>query len=106
MCYEALNNAVYLCHSNNRDVKDRSYQYNRLALLPDMIVGVHFSECNSLHHVLDAMTVTRTANGISIDEAACVELQDGQVVDVFGGDAFKITMHDFITQKYTITPVF
>jgi cyanophycinase-like exopeptidase len=65
---------------------------------------VHFNECHALPHVLDAMTLTRTANGIGIDEAACVELHDGQIAEVFGGNAYKITMHDFITQKYTITP--
>lgn len=51
------------------------------------------------------MTFTRTTTGIGIDEAACVELHDGQVVEVFGGRAYKITMHDFMAQAYTVTPV-
>lgn len=76
-----------------------------LALLPDMIVGVHFSECQALTHVLEAMALTKTTTCIGIDEAACVELHDGQVAGVLGGSAYKITMHDFITQKYTIMPI-
>jgi cyanophycinase len=77
-----------------------------LALLSDMIVGFHFSKCHALLHVLEAMKLTKTANGIGIDEAACVELHDGHVADVFGGNAYKILMHDFRTQAYTITPIF
>jgi cyanophycinase len=77
-----------------------------LGLLTDTIVGVHFNECHALPHVLEAMVLTKTTIGIGIDEVACVELHDGHVADVFGGNVYKIIMHDFTTQAYTITLIF
>lgn len=76
-----------------------------LALLPDMIVSVHFSECHALPHVLDAMTLTTTAKAIGIDEDACIVLYDGQIAEVFGGNAYQITMHNFATQTYNMIPI-
>ena len=76
-----------------------------LGFLSDMILGVHFSECNALPYVLDAMTITKTVNGIGIDEATCIVMHDGKIADIFGGNAYQITMNDFKTKAYDITPI-
>jgi cyanophycinase len=74
-----------------------------LGLIDHLIVGVHFSEWNSLPHLLEAMKQTETAVALGIDESACVVLQDSHVKQVLGRSVYEIRMTDFRSVAYRIT---
>jgi cyanophycinase len=76
-----------------------------LGLLPDVVVGVHFTEWDALPEVLAVMEKTRTPTGFGIDEPACLMYVQEQLVKVLGASAYKISMTEFEHMSYTITPV-
>lgn len=74
-----------------------------LALVNDIIVGVHFTERNVLPSVLEAMARTRTRTGWGIDEPACAVFEDGQLKGALGRSVYEIVMTDFETRAYRMT---
>jgi cyanophycinase len=74
-----------------------------LGLVSDLIVGVHFTACNALPSVLEAMAKTRTKTGWGIDEPACAVFEDGRFKGTLGQSVYEIVMTDFETQAYRIT---
>ena len=71
-----------------------------LGLVSDLIVGVHFTACNALPSVLEAMAETRTKTGWGIDEPACAVFEDGRFKGTLGQSVYEIVMTDFETQAY------
>lgn len=74
-----------------------------LGLVGGLIVGVHFSEWDALPHVLEAMSKTRTAVGLGVDESACAVLENGQLKRVLGRSVYRIEMTDFEARAYRMT---
>jgi cyanophycinase len=74
-----------------------------LGLVDNLIVGVHFSEWNTLPSVLEAMTRTQISTGWGIDEPACAVFEDGQFAGAMGGSVYEIAMTDFETKTYRLT---
>ena len=73
-----------------------------LGLVSGLIVGVHFSEWNSLPYILEAMSKTRTAVGLGIDGAACAILENGQFKRALGESVYRIEMTDFEAKAYKV----
>jgi cyanophycinase len=74
-----------------------------LGLVSDLIVGVHFTACNDLPSVLEAMAETRTKTGWGIDEPACAVFEDGRFKGTLGRSVYEIVMTDFETRAYRMT---
>jgi cyanophycinase len=75
-----------------------------LGLLPDHIIGVHFSEQNYLPHMLAAMNQTQIPEGLGMDEGACAVWENGQLKMVIGRTVYEVSMTDFARQKFTLRP--
>jgi cyanophycinase len=73
-----------------------------LGLVSGLIVGVHFSERNSLPHLLEAMSATQTATGLGIDGPACAILENGEFKRALGESVYRIEMTDFETKAYRV----
>ncbi len=96
--------APEVCAIPPEDTGDASVRIGTgLGLVSDLILGVHFTQWNTLPHVLEAMARTRTALGLGIDEAACALLEDGQLKRVLGRSVYEIVMTDFEARTYRIT---
>jgi cyanophycinase len=74
-----------------------------LGLVSDIIVGVHFTEWNTLPSVLEAMARTQTRTGWGIDEPACAVFEDGQFRRALGRSVYEIVMTEFETRAYRMT---
>jgi cyanophycinase len=74
-----------------------------LGLVSGLIVGVHFTEWNTLPSLLEAMARTQTKTGWGVDESACAVFEDGQFRGTLGRSVYQIVMSDFETQAYRIT---
>jgi cyanophycinase len=73
-----------------------------LGLVSGIILGVHFTEWNTLPHMIEAMVETRTATGLGIDEAACVVLENGELKRVLGQSAYEIELTDSGAQTHKV----
>lgn len=74
-----------------------------LGLVSELIVGVHFTEWNTLPSVLEAMARTETRTGWGIDESACAVFEDGRFKGALGRCVYEIVMTDFEAQAYRVT---
>jgi cyanophycinase len=73
-----------------------------LDLVSDVLVGVHFSERNSLPDVLEAMSITHTGVGLGIDEPACAVFEQGEFAGVLGQNVHEIRMASFESKEYVM----
>jgi cyanophycinase len=76
-----------------------------LGLISNILLGVHFSERNTLHNMLEAMAISKTPKGLGIDESACVVFEDGSFKGMLGRTVYEIVMTDFENKNYKITPL-
>jgi len=74
-----------------------------LGLLSGLILGVHFSERNTLPNMLEAMAKTKTQKGLGIDEPACVVFEGGRFKRILGKAVHEVVMTNFDTKDYEIT---
>jgi cyanophycinase len=74
-----------------------------LGLIGNLILGVHFSERNTLPVILEAMAKTKTQKGLGIDESACVVFEDGRFKRILGKAVHEVVMTNFDTKAYEIT---
>ena len=72
-----------------------------LSLAKEFVLGVHYSEWDALQEVLEAMTQAQIQTGIGLDEAACIKLENGEIVKIYGQNAFQITLKDFESGEYS-----
>lgn len=90
-----------ICAIPPEDTGDASVRIAEgLGLIKDIIVGVHFSEWNTLPHVLDSLVKTETTYALGIDETACAILEDGRLKKTLGRSVYEITMTDFAARTY------
>jgi len=73
-----------------------------LGLISGLIVGVHFSEWNTLPHLLEAMSKTRTSVGLGIDGGACAVLENGEFKRALGESVYRVEMTDFESKAYRV----
>lgn len=96
--------APEICALPSDETEDASLKIvDGLGLVSDLVVGVHFTERNSLPELLKAMIKSETRTGWGIDEPACAVFEDGEFKRVLGGVVYEITVTDFEIGAYTIT---
>jgi len=65
-----------------------------LGLLPNTIIEAHFTGEVRKKRLRRLMALSPSCQGIGIDEAACVVLQDESLIDVIGEHAYHFTVGD------------
>jgi cyanophycinase len=71
-----------------------------LSLVPDLIIGVHYTERDALPEMIEAMVRTRATKGLGIDDGACAVFDAGRFVGVLGQAVYEIEMVDFAGPVY------
>lgn len=74
-----------------------------LSLAQGFVIGVHFTEWNTLPEVLEVMSRTKTNTAYGIDEPACLVWEDGKFGRVLGQSVFQITMTNFDKRTHRVT---
>ena len=92
-----------LCAITPEDTGDASVRIVAgLGLISGLMIGVHFSEWNTLPHLLEAMSKTGTSAGLGIDGAACAIFEDGQFRRALGESVYRIEVTDFKAMAYRV----
>jgi cyanophycinase len=85
------------------ETADKTLQIVRgLNLVPDVIIGVHYTEQNALPEMIEAMARTRTRKGLGIDDGACAVFDGGRFAGVLGQSVYEVEMQDFERQVYDL----
>lgn len=74
-----------------------------LGLVQDRVIGVHFSECDALPEVLEAMALAGITRAWGIDEPAGVVLAGGAFRGILGQSVYEIEWPDLKAGGHRIT---
>jgi cyanophycinase len=95
----ALEHCIFLAE----ETPDKRLQIVRgLGLVPNVIIGVHYTERNALPEMIEAMAEAKTARGLGIDDGDCAVYDDGRFAGVLGEKVYEVEMRDFARLEYGV----